>query len=138
MKQIFFFLLIAFGYAPYLLGQTNPVTKSLCIYLKKIEKQKKIDTLFVFYDSPDLQKYHTSKIDDTKIIEVDSYQPNQTIIKLGLEDFDRQKIIVLIEQVSKWNNKTNDLNIFTSAVMHIEFRVKKGNWKYKSQKTIKI
>ncbi|MEI6412020.1 MAG: hypothetical protein WCR52_21695 [Bacteroidota bacterium] len=138
MKRILLFLFLGLGYTSYLPAQTNPVSKSLGIYLKEFEKQSKIDTLFVLYDSPSLQKYHPSNINAVKIIEVNTYQPNRVVVTVDLEDLGAQKIIVLTPQISKPNGQSNELDIFTNGSMYFKFRVKNGKWKYKSKTVVAI
>ncbi|MEI6412022.1 MAG: hypothetical protein WCR52_21705 [Bacteroidota bacterium] len=138
MKRILLFLFLGLGCISYLPAQTNPVSKSISIYLKEIAQQTKIDTLLVLYDSPILQKYHTSHINNVKIIEVNTYQPNRIVIKLDLEDLGAKKTIVLTPQISKPNAQNNELDIFTNGSMYFKFRVKNGKWKYKSKTVVAI
>jgi len=114
------------------LAQTNPVEKSICIYLKKVERQSKIDTLYVMYENDRLLKYKIPKIRKIIIKECGYAPSNRMFISLNLEEMGNNARVIVIEKVTTFNEKNGELDIFTSGALNVNFGLKKGKWKYLS------
>ncbi len=112
------------------LAQNNPLRKSISIYLDEIYKQSKIDTLYIMYENEEISKYLLGKVKNTVISRVNSSIKNHVFLKIDMIDIGKSRRFIFIEQFSKINTKTNELDIINTGSLYFEFRYMGNKWRF--------
>lgn len=131
MKSLIIIFLLL-NCALYSYGQINPLEKSVNIYLTRLLKQgQKVDTLFVQYESKELEQFHKNIIANIFIQNVSGLETdNKTLLSINLNKKGKFREVTITPQSIRYNKNINEYEVFISTTLFVKFKYTSKCWKY--------